>query len=154
MDIALTIVRAIVHSYLEKMANHVTSGGVTFEVSSRKFFYCRYVTHWHKTFIELRPCGCIVNMRRNCISCCLLRRTDQILIHRTSLFSFIFCSAPPLSWNFFFSRVWLGIIVGASPVRLVTEAIFGDFAVSHLCFGDFLDSVTYIWNVCHCTSRT
>jgi hypothetical protein len=130
--------------FLEKMANHVTSGGVTFEVSSRKFFYCRYVTHWHKTFIELRPCGCIVNMRRNCISCCLLRRTDQILIHRTSLFSFIFCSAPPLSWNFFFSRVWLGIIVGASPVRLVTEAIFGDFAVSHLCFGDFLDSVTYI----------
>jgi hypothetical protein len=60
-----------------------------------------------------------------------------------SLFSFICCFASPLSLKFIFSRVYFGIIVDASPLCLLTEAIFGDFAVSRLCFVDFLDDVTH-----------
>jgi hypothetical protein len=127
----------------EKLANHVTSGGVTFEVSSRKIFYCTCVAHYQRNFPELRRCSCIVDMRHDCILCGLLHRRYKIIIHRTALFSFICCFAPPLNLKFIFSRVYLGIIVDASPLWLLTDAIFGDFAVSHLYFVDFLDNATY-----------
>ncbi len=131
------ISHSLFHFFQKKLANHVTSGGVTFEVSSRKIFYCTCVAHYQRNFLELRRCSCIVDMRHNCIFCGLLRHRYKIIIHLPSLFSFICCFAPPLSLKLIFSRVYLGIIVDASPLWPLTEAIFGDFAVSHLCFEDF-----------------
>jgi hypothetical protein len=103
-------------NFLKKLANHVTSGGVTFEVSSRKFFYCTCVAHYQRNFLELCRCSCIVDMRHNCIFCGLLCRRYKIIIHLPSLFSFMCCFAPPLSLKLIFSQVYLGIIVDASPL--------------------------------------
>jgi hypothetical protein len=124
--------------------NPVSSrGGHFWLLTCRHAFFIVHASCCQGTFTELRRCSCIVDMRHNCILCGLPRRSCYIIIHRTSLFSFICWSASPLSLYCFFSRVCLGIIVDASPLWLLTEAIFGDFAVSHLCFVDFLDNVTY-----------
>ncbi len=87
-----------------KMAIHVTSGGVTFDVSS-PFFLLSCVTHSRKIFIALRLCSCIVDMGHNCIFGCLPRRGFQLIIHKMSPFSFICYFASPLSLNFFFTSL-------------------------------------------------
>ena len=112
----------------KKLAIHITSGGVTFVVSSPDFFdfVCNSVDL--NTLCPLHPCDCILTGCHNCICYVVLRHRCSCLIHCTSLFDFVSYCTSPFSLIYSFLTLCGCHFLGASPLWLWAIGCFWRFA--------------------------
>ncbi len=121
----------------KKLAKHVTSGGVTFEVSTHNFFSFIYYPQCVWTLSELHRCNFNMAIRHNRIfMLCLVVIANQLFLHVTVAYYFLL--RVVFGVVVFFFTCLLVSVVCASPLFLLIVTIFGNFA-------DFTPPLTSKW---------
>ena len=131
----------IFYLFFKKLTKHVTSGGVTFEVSTRKFFSFIYYPQCVWTSSALRHCNFNMAICHNRIFMLWhVVVVNQLFLHITVAYHFLL--RVVFGVLVFFLRVCWCHVVCASPLFLLIVAIFGNFAdftpPSHLRMGHFV----------------
>ena len=141
----------------KKLAKHVTSGGVTFEVSTHKFFSFIYYPQCVWTLSKLHRCNFNMAIRHNRIfMLCHVVIANQLFLHLTVAYYFLL--RVVFGVVVFFFTCLLVSVVCASPLFLLIVAIFGDFAdfaptPSHPENGALCCGTSHLSVHCYCTSQ-